>query len=54
MAAKLPPCDGAALGADGRSAYVFYLQQVLSWEMIGLSARFEAVALWGGGFFLVF
>ena len=23
MAAKLPPCDGAALSADGRSAYVF-------------------------------
>ena len=23
MAAKLLPCDGAAQGADGRSAYVF-------------------------------
>ena len=27
MGASLPPSDGAALGADGRSAYVFRLQR---------------------------
>jgi hypothetical protein len=29
MAAKLPPCDGAAQRADGRSAYVFRLHLVV-------------------------